>query len=118
MQFTQKKTAVKKVLLVILVLTVYFIVKILQKPVSDCDGLDIPVFDSKSISDFNAVDVNKPVYLAYEGCVYDVSSSRDKFYGVGMEYNYLVGKDSTDELHIAGGGIIKSKYKVVGKYKP
>lgn len=117
MQFIQKKILIKKFLLIVLVFVVYLLIKINLFPVSDCDNLDIPVFNESSISVFNGQDLNKPVYIAYQGCVYDVTSGRDKFYGLDMEYNYLTGRDSTKELNIAGGGIIKSKYKLVGKYE-
>ncbi len=116
MQFTQKRTLFRKIILIIIVFIIYFVVKTLQKPISECLSLDIQVFNQDSIKDFNGTSEDKPVYIAYNGCVYDVTPGKDKFYGKGMEYNYLTGRDSSDELNIAGGGIIKSKYKVIGKY--
>lgn len=107
---------IKKIILITIVIAIYLVVKYLQTNKSICKDMDIPVFNSQSISEYNGVDQNKPIYLAYEGCVYDVSAGRDKFYGPNMEYNYLTGTDATSELHIAGGGIIKSKYKIIGKF--
>ncbi len=117
MQSTQKKTIYKKIILTTIVLIIYFGIKILQKPISECSNLDIQVFNQDSIKDFNGTSEYKPIYIAYNGCVYDVTPGKDKFYGVEMEYNYLTGKDSSEELNIAGGGIIKNKYKVIGKYE-
>lgn len=112
-----KKTTTKKIILIALVIAIYLVVKYLQANKSICKDMDIPIFTSQSISEYNGADQNKPIYLAYEGCVYDVSEGRDKFYGPNMEYNYLTGTDATSELHIAGGGIIKAKYKIIGKFK-
>lgn len=84
------------------------------------EGIDInslPVFNEQSIKEFNGTDLNKPVYIAFEGYVYDVSPGRADFYNDGMSYHYLAGRDSTVDLHIAGGSIIKRKYKIVGVYK-
>lgn len=112
-----KKTTIKKIVLVILVIAIYLVVKYLLNNKSICKDMDIPLFTTATISEFNGTDPNKPIYLAYEGCVYDVSEGREKFYGPNMEYNYLTGTDATSELHIAGGGIIKAKYKIIGKFK-
>lgn len=113
----KKKTTIKKLLIVILVITVYLIFKYIKLNKSICNDMDIPTFTTGTISEFNGNDASKPIYLAFEGCVYDVSPGREKFYGPNMEYNYLAGTDATSELHIAGGGIIKAKYKIVGKFK-
>lgn len=110
------KTTIKKVVLILLILSVYFFIKYMQSGKSICSNMDIPVYNTDSISKFIGNDQNNPIYIAFEGCVYDVTPGKDKFYGPNMDYNYLTGKDSTDELHIAGGAIIKSKYKIVGKF--
>lgn len=78
---------------------------------------NLELFTSESIKAFDGTDLTKPVYIAYGGYVYDVSPGRDDFYNEGKSYHYLTGKDSTFELNIAGGAIIKSKYKVVGIYQ-
>lgn len=75
------------------------------------------VYNSQSIKEFDGTDLSKPVLIAYDGYVYDVSVGRDTFYNVGKDYHYLAGKDSTVELNIVGGNIIKTKYKIVGIYK-
>ncbi|QQG41313.1 MAG: hypothetical protein HYV90_04050 [Candidatus Woesebacteria bacterium] len=77
----------------------------------------LPVYDSVSLSYFGGSDATKPVLLAYQGYVYDVSPGRYKFYNPGQPYHDLAGKDSTSQLELVGGSIIKSKYKIVGIYK-
>jgi predicted heme/steroid binding protein len=71
-------------------------------------------FTSTELSLYNGDDPNLPVYLAMDGLVYDVSAGRSDFYNPDMPYHYLTGKDSSTELHFAGGGIIKVKYPVIG----
>ncbi len=76
----------------------------------------LPSFDAVSLSQYGGDDPDKPIYLAMDGFVYDVTAGRDDYYGPGMPYHYLVGKDSSALLHIAGGAIIRSKYRIVGTY--
>lgn len=77
---------------------------------------DLKSFTSESIKEFDGNNLNLPVYIAYEGYVYDVSSGREEFYNLDKQYHYLTGRDSTEDLNIAGGLIIKNKYKIIGKY--
>lgn len=93
----------------------YFSFKNFHKKVL-VDSANLKSFTPESIKEFDGIDLNKPVYIAYEGYVYDVSPGRDEFYNKDMPYHYLTGRDSTTELTIAGGGIIKNKYKIVGIY--
>ncbi len=76
----------------------------------------LPKFNADILSQFNGDDLSKPVYIAYEGYVYDVSSGREDFYNDGKDYHYLAGKDSTIELNMVGGAIIKEKYQIIGIY--
>jgi predicted heme/steroid binding protein len=73
------------------------------------------VFTPEHLSRFDGTDPNQPTYLALNGLVYDISAGRDEFYAPGKPYHYLAGKDSTQELMIAGDVIIRRKYPVVGK---
>ena len=75
-------------------------------------------YSQDELAKYDGSDLNKPIYLAYEGYVYDVSSGRADFYNPGEAYHYLVGKDSTKLLNVFGGDLIKRKYSVVGKYSP
>lgn len=66
------------------------------------------------LSEFNGTDPEKPIYIAMDGLIYDVSVGK-KYYQPDGAYHYIAGKDATTELHIAGGDIIKRKYPVIGK---
>lgn len=79
---------------------------------------DLPVFNQEQLAEYTGDDPAKPVYLALDGYVYDVSPGRADFYDPGESYHYLTGKDSSQLLHLVGGNIIKSKYKIVGVYRP
>lgn len=81
-------------------------------------GNHLPNFNFLTLSQYNGIDVSKPVLLALDGYVYDVSPGRDEFYAVGKPYHDLVGKDSSQLLHLVGADIIKRKYQVVGTYCP
>ncbi len=54
-------------------------------------------------------------YIGLNCLVYDVTPGAKDYYEEGKAYHYLVGKDSSKQLAIFGGDIIKSKYKAVGK---
>ena len=79
------------------------------------DQTNLKSYTNEELALYNGSDENKPVLLGFEGYVYDVSPGRKDFYDKGQSYNYLVGRDSTKELRIVGGNIIKNKYKIVGK---
>jgi predicted heme/steroid binding protein len=74
----------------------------------------LKVFTADTLAQFNGTDPKLPIYLALDGLVYDISKGRE-FYQVGRPYHDLAGKDSSKELHFAGGGIIQRKYPVVGR---
>jgi len=73
-----------------------------------------PDFTPKYLATFSGVDSKKPIYIALNGLVYDVSEGRE-FYALGGAYHDLAGKDSSKELNLFGGEIIKRKYPIVGK---
>lgn len=73
----------------------------------------LPDFSLSELSKYDGTDTSKPIYIGYEGRVYDVSAGRD-YYQPGGTYHSLAGKDSTIELNQFGGDIIKQKYPVVG----
>jgi len=70
-------------------------------------------FTVEELKKYNGGDPSLPIYLAYNNDVYDVSAGRE-FYQAGGPYHSLAGKDSTADLNIAGGGIIKVKYTIIG----
>lgn len=79
---------------------------------------NLPVYTSSELVKYDGSDIDKPIYLALDGFVYDVSDGRNDFYAPGEAYHELVGKDSSALLSIFGGDIIRKKYRIVGVYKP
>ena len=77
---------------------------------------NLPQFTREQLQAFDGTDSNKPIYIALDGLVYDVTAGRE-YYQVGGSYHDLAGKDSSGLLHIFGGSIIKKKYKVIGILK-
>ncbi|MFA6004911.1 MAG: cytochrome b5 domain-containing protein [Patescibacteria group bacterium] len=77
------------------------------------NSVKLPVFTKNDLLQYNGTDPHKPVYLALDGYVYDVSQGR-KYYEINGPYHSLAGRDASFELHIAGEGIIKKKYSVIG----
>ena len=73
------------------------------------------VFTDQELKKYDGSNPELPILLALDGKVYDVTTGKD-FYKVGGPYHFLAGKDSSQELHVAGGGIIKRKYPVIGEY--
>lgn len=90
------------------------LVIILSPRATDPVDQALPVYRSEELRKFDGTDPNKPIYLGYEGKVYDVTAGA-AYYAPEGSYHYLAGRDATVELHIAGGGIIKSKYPVIGR---
>lgn len=74
-------------------------------------------YNDQQLAQYNGDDPTKPVFLALDGYVYDVTSGRSDYYDPNKSYHYLVGKDSSKELHLFGGEIIKRKYQVIGIYQ-
>lgn len=72
------------------------------------------VYSAEELKLFDGTQLGKPIYLGFEGLVYDVSKGAE-YYAVSGTYHYLAGRDATNELHVAGGAIIKAKYPVIGR---
>lgn len=77
---------------------------------------NLKTYTIEDLKPFDGSDPQKPIYIAMNGYVYDVSAGRS-FYEIGGSYHYLAGKDSSSELNLIGGDIIKRKYPVVGILK-
>lgn len=88
----------------------------LPKKVLGVQQQSLHVFSAKELAQFDGTGENEPIYLALDGFVYDVTKGR-KFYRTGGPYHDLAGRDSSVALHIAGGGIIKQKYPIIGILK-
>lgn len=86
-----------------------------RAPASNTTNEALPSYTVAELASYNGDDPAKPVYLAYEGQVYDVSAGRAEFYDPGQPYHYLCGQDATKWLQIAGGKIVKEKYPIVGR---
>lgn len=71
--------------------------------------------DATALSEFSGTDADKPIYLALDGFVYDITAGKE-FYQTGGPYHFLAGRDASSELHIAGAGIIRRKYPIVAAY--
>ncbi len=82
----------------------------------EVEGLSTTItktFTEKELAPFDGTDPNLPIYLGLNGQVYDVSAGRD-YYKVGGPYHFLAGRDSSTELNLIGGSLIKKKYPVIG----
>ena len=71
-------------------------------------------FTTSQLAEFDGTNPQKPIYIGMDGLVYDVTEGK-KYYQTNGAYHSLAGKDSSEELHKAGGEIIKRKYPVIGK---
>ena len=78
----------------------------------------LPVYSREVLSEYDGTDPSKPIFLALDGLVYDVSMGRNSYYAPGKPYHVLAGVDASALLHIAGGDIITKKYPVVGRLSP
>jgi predicted heme/steroid binding protein len=72
------------------------------------------LYTLEELSKYDGTDPAKPIYLGFEGRVYDVTSG-SAYYIPSGSYHSLAKRDATDQLHIAGGAIIKAKYPVIGR---
>lgn len=102
------------VLIVILIFNILFLIFFKPKSVAQNEMKN---FTAEELKKYDGTDENMPIYMAYDGNVYDVTGGRE-YYRIGGSYHDLAGKDSTAQLNIAGGGIIKFKYKIIGKLVP
>lgn len=103
-------------LLISLGLLLYSVFGFGRKPKTS-EGWENRYFTLEGLKKYNGTDPRKPIYMGYEGKVYNVSTGAG-FYSAGKTYNYLTGRDATTELNEVGvGEIIVRKYPVVGIVK-
>lgn len=97
---------------------IYFQVVELNPKAASLKNIDskqnLKIFTLQELGRFNGTEPKLPIYLSLDGNIYDVTKGKE-FYKVGGPYHYLAGKDSSIELHLVGGDIIKRKYPIVGK---
>ena len=86
-------------------------------PISEVASLpgteNLPRYTPTMLAKYDGTDPKLPIYLGLDGHVYDVTTGRS-FYGLAGEYHALAGRDSSKDLRVFGGNIIKNKYPVVG----
>lgn len=109
----------KLVLLVVVILIEIFSVYLLSVKVLNNYAIiqaeqSLLNFTTDNLSLYNGINPDLPIYLAFNGYVYDVTPGKN-YYEVGGSYHYLAGKDSTADLNLFGGDIIVRKYKVIGR---
>ena len=100
--------------IVLLMVTMAMIRTVINHPKFDQADTGLKVISRVELKKYDGSNDLLPIYIGYEGKVYDVSEGKE-YYKTGGVYHYLTGKDSTFELNIAGGAIIKRKYPVVGR---
>lgn len=71
------------------------------------------VLNLEQLKTYDGSDENKPILIAIDGVLYDVSSG-SRFYDEGEVYHFLAGTDATEALEWVGTGIITEKYQAVG----
>ena len=118
-QIKNTKWSIKKILIILLVITIILLVGYKYFKRAPSKALPIPqnlaTFTLDELKKYNGQDPALPIYMVYSGLVYDVSSGQN-FYGKDSSYNYLTGRDVTEEIDFVGlGDTIKRKYPVVGK---
>ncbi len=80
---------------------------------STVSAKNLAVITPEELKNFDG-ETNSKIYIGLDCLVYDVTSSKNDYYGPGKPYHYLVARDASAQLKIFGGDIIKSKYPVVG----
>lgn len=85
---------------------------------SSVKGIDsqVKTMTLEEVSQYDGTDPTKPIYLVYDGNVYDVTAGKE-YYVTGGSYHYIAGTDATAELNMFGGEIIKKKYPVIAHVK-
>lgn len=72
-------------------------------------------FTATTLARYDGTDPTLPIFIAFEGNVYDVSAGRS-YYEKGGAYHFLAGTDGTTLLQAIGGDIIKRKYSIVATF--
>ena len=59
----------------------------------------------KNLREYDGTDPDKPIYLAIDGKIYDVSASPN-FYGPGGHYHHFTGRDASRAVSILGARVV------------
>jgi predicted heme/steroid binding protein len=114
---TMKTTKVAIIVVLVLLAADWFYLRQVQRQ-SVVNVDKTVVYDRRELAKYDGSDASKPIYLALEGYVYDVTQGGADFYGEGQAYHYLAGKDASIPLQLFGSEIVKNKYHIVGIYRP
>lgn len=106
----------KKIKIIVLFIAVTSLITLMKttQVTTTSNQNDLIELTINELSEFNGTDPKKPIYIVMDNLIYDVTKG-EKYYKTGGAYHDLAGKDSTKDLNIAGGSIIKRKYPVIGK---
>lgn len=76
---------------------------------------ELEEFTEEELSEYDGTDPDKPIYIAIDGKIYDVSA-KPEYYGEGGVYNFLVGKEAAQIFEDEGIGtdIITERYTQIG----
>lgn len=107
-----------QIMLFVVVLLVFDVIFLNTQQTKTVAAPRLPVYSPVVLAQYDGTDPSKPILLALDGLVYDVSVGRDSYYAPGKPYHILAGVDASALLHIAGGDIITRKYPVVGRMSP
>ena len=77
------------------------------------DSSNYKQFSESDLGFFDGTIADRPIYIGYNGFVYDVTKGKEYYVPEGS-YHYLAGRDSSKELDLIGGEIIKRKYPIIG----
>lgn len=107
------------IVLVVMLMITGFNLVIISLRRAEAVSVEAPLtqFTASDLKKYDGSDSNLPIYLALNGDVYDVTEGKE-FYQTSGPYHYLAGRDSSSELNLIGGSIIKSKYPVIGRLIP
>ncbi|MBP9817906.1 hypothetical protein KBC75_04130 [Candidatus Shapirobacteria bacterium] len=77
-------------------------------------AVNLPTISNEELVKHDGSVEGEKIFIGLNGLVYDVTAGKD-FYVTGGDYHYLAGKDSSKDLNMIGGDIIRRKYPVIGK---
>lgn len=105
------KKIIITVLIVILIINIIYLLIPVKTDIPE-KYKNLPQISQTEIAKHNGSN-DSPIYIALNGLVYDVTAGKE-FYIPSGPYHYLAGKDSSKELNLIGGNLIKNKYPVIG----
>lgn len=82
--------------------------------ISEVGISDLTEYKDIDLNKYNGDNPEELILIGLNGWVYDATPGFD-FYNKQGPYHYLAGRDSSTELNLVGGDIIKKKYKIVGR---